>query len=316
MRGWIATGAAAGVLAAAAWATAGPQDGEPPAVIGRWDLTVGEPGRSHPSWLEIERSGHRTLVGRFVGGGGSARPIGKIVHENGRIQFSIPPQWEDTREDLQFEARLEGGRLEGTVTESGRVTRWVGVRQPPLPSGREEPAWGSPIALFNGRDLSGWRLRHAGGKNGWSVQDGALANRPPRTDLVSEQAFRDFRLRAVLRLPRGSNSGIYLRGRYELQLENTPGGDPLHSRLGCVYGFLAPSFDAARPPEEWQELEATLVGRRLTLRVNGERVIDRQEIPGITGGALDSSEGEPGPIMLQGDHGPVQFREIVVRPAR
>jgi Domain of Unknown Function (DUF1080) len=123
-------------------------------------------------------------------------------------------------------------------------------------------------------------------------------------------------LHAEFRYPRGSNSGIYLRGRYEVQIEDNFGQEPDSHGPGAVYGFLTPSVNAARRAGEWQTLEITLVGRIVTVALNGERIIDRQAIPGITGGALDSNEGGPGPILIQGDHGPIDFRKLMVKPAK
>ncbi|HEX5269686.1 MAG TPA: DUF1080 domain-containing protein, partial [Gemmataceae bacterium] len=144
---------------------------------------------------------------------------------------------------------------------------------------------------------------------------GLLTNATPGNDLVSERKFTDFQLSAEFRYPKGSNSGVYLRGRYEVQIEDDYGEEPDSHKIGGVYGFLTPSVNAAKKPGEWQALEVTLVGRQVTVLLNGERVIDRQAIPGITGGALDSDEGRPGPIMLQGDHGRIEFRKVTVTPA-
>jgi hypothetical protein len=146
------------------------------------------------------------------------------------------------------------------------------------------------------------------------VRDGVLMNTEPGNDLVTEQQFTDFKLRAEFRYPRGSNSGIYLRGRYEVQIEDGHGEEPDSQRIGGVYGFLTPCVNAARKADEWQTLEVTLVGRTVTVVLNGERIIDRQAIPGTTGGALDSNESEPGPILLQGDHGGVEFRKMTLTP--
>jgi Domain of Unknown Function (DUF1080) len=110
------------------------------------------------------------------------------------------------------------------------------------------------------------------------------------------------------------NSGVYLRGRYEVQIEDNFGEEPDSHNIGGIYGFLMPIKNAAKESGEWQTLEVTLVGRAVTVVLNGEQVIDRQAIPGITGGALDSHEGEPGPIMLQGDHGVVEFRRVTLIP--
>jgi len=192
----------------------------------------------------------------------------------------------------------------------GRLRRcW---RAPPLlhagPAG-----WGAPRALFDGLGLTGFRPRSAEHAGCWQVRAGILAPTPPCVDLVTEDAFEDFTLHVEFRYPAGSNSGVYLRGRYEVQIQDDAGKalDPL--RLGGVYGFLTPSVDAGRAAGEWQTLDVILVGRRITVVLNGTTIIDGQEIPGITGGALDSDESAPGPIMLQGDHGPIEFRSLALR---
>ncbi|HAV62346.1 MAG TPA: DUF1080 domain-containing protein, partial [Verrucomicrobiales bacterium] len=155
----------------------------------------------------------------------------------------------------------------------------------------------------------------AGKPNGWEVKDGLLVNARPGNDLVTERKFNDFKLRAEFRYPKGSNSGLYLRGRYEVQIEDNFGQEINSHRIGGVYGFLTPRVNAAKPAGEWQTMEITLVGRVVTVVLNGEPIIERQAIPGITGGALDSDEGAPGPLLIQGDHGPVEFRELTLTPA-
>jgi Domain of Unknown Function (DUF1080) len=283
-------------------------------VVGRWDLTVHGPSGDYPSWLEVRLSGYRTLVGSFVGRTGSARPISLVEFQKGRIHFSMPPQFEK-RTDLQhFDGQLEGDVLRGeTTNEEGRRIAWEAHHAPSLkrPS---PPQWGDSVELFNGRDLTGWKPRNTGSKNGWLVRDGVLINAEPGNDLVSQEKFTDFKLRAEFRYPPGSNSGIYLRGRYEVQIEDNYGKEPDSHEIGGIYGFLMPIKNAAKKSGEWQTVEITLVGRAVTIVLNGEQVIDRQAIPGITGGALDSDEGKPGPIMLQGDHGVVEFRKVTLIP--
>jgi hypothetical protein len=287
----------------------------PPAVIGRWDLTVHTPQGNYPSWVEIRRSGYTTLVGRFVGRFGSARPVGKVEYTDGRLHWTVPPQWEKRKDDLTFDGRLDGDALTGETTDDdGRRVTWTGRRAPELMRDRP-PTWGEPVELFNGKDLSGWKARPPADKHGWVVRDGLLVNATPGTDLVSERRFTDFKLHAEFRYPKDSNSGIYLRGRYEVQIEDNYGIEPPDSHLiGGVYGFLTPSTNPSKRAGEWQSVDVELVGRVVTVVLNGERVIDRQAIPGITGGALDSDEGSPGPIMVQGDHGPIEFRRVVVVP--
>jgi hypothetical protein len=285
-----------------------------PVVVGRWDIDVRGPDGEYPSWLEVRRSGHRTLVGSFVGRFGSARPLSRVEYDKGRVRFTVPPQWEQGPNDLTFEGTLDGDAIKGQTTDDqGHRLTWTARRAPAL-TRDHAPRWGEPVELFNGRDLAGWKPRAPGVKNGWVVRDGVLANEKPGNDLLTERTFTDFRLRAEFRYPRGSNSGIYLRGRYEVQIEDNYGQETDSHKIGGVYGFLTPCLNAAKKAGEWQTLEVTLVGRAVTVVLNGERVIDRQTIPGITGGALDSNEGEPGPILLQGDHGPVEFRTLTLTP--
>ncbi|MFO0901213.1 MAG: DUF1080 domain-containing protein [Pirellulales bacterium] len=287
-----------------------------PALQGRWDLVVKGPAGEYPSWLEIDKSGTSTLVGSYVGQFGSARPISEVQVEGDGRSFVIvvPPQWEKRETDVTIRGRLDGETLSGEVTgDNGERLAWTARRAPALD--RKPPvAWGAPIELFNGRDLGGWKARTPGKPNGWKVVDGVLVNAEPGNDLVSERKFEDFKLVAEFRYPPGSNSGIYLRGRYEVQIEDNAGREADSHLFGGVYGFLTPRINAARPAGEWQTAEITLVGRRISVSLNGEQVIDRQIIPGPTGGALDSDEGTPGPIMLQGDHGVVEFRKLVVMP--
>ncbi len=315
----LARTAAALLLVLAALASPGSRAAQwrpVPPVVGRWDLTINAPGAALPSWLEVTQSGRATLVGRFVGVSGSVRPVSRVFANGESVRFSLPPQWERGGRDLQFEATLRNGRLRGWMTGAdGRRLSWTAVRAPALRRTRE-PVWGEPLALFNGRDLAGWRPRDPKPSHGWAAQNGMLRNRRPGNDLLTTQELMDFRLLAEFRYPPRSKSGIYLRGRYEVQIEDNFGQHPEEHQIGSIYGFLLPRVNVARRAGEWQAFEITLVGRRVTVVLNGETILDRQEIPGITGGALDSAEGEPGPILIQGDHGPIDFRRLVLTPAR
>ena len=284
------------------------------ALLGRWDLVVQRAGRTAPSWLEVERSGTATLVGQFVGSGGSARPIAKIEFSDGTFRFAVAPQWERNPNDLTFEGRLEGDRITGSMTMGdGQTLQWSGTRAPALRrAGR--PEWGDKIELFNGRSLDGWHP--VGGESHWSAASGILQNARGGANLATDQTFEDFKLHLEFRVRKGANSGVYLRGRYELQIDDSAGLDPSSHHLGGVYGFIAPSENAARPSGEWQSIDVSLVGRMLNYELNGTTVICNREIPGITGGALDSAEADPGPLLLQGDHGPIEFRNIAIIPAK
>lgn len=287
---------------------------EPKDLIGRWDITIDRDGKPAPSWLAVELSGNRTLVGYFVGISGSARPVSKVSFDNGKFGFSIPPQWERGNQDLVLEGEVTATGIQGTiVTPEGKKYNWTGVRAPLLKR-TAAPAWGKAINLFNGKDLGGWK---ALGQNQWEVRNGILTSPRSGANLISEQTFTDFKLHVEFRYQKGSNSGVYLRGRHEVQIEDNPATEHPDSHLfSGVYGFLVPSELAALGPDQWQTYDITLVGRMVTIVANGKTVINNQEIPGITGGALDSNEGEPGPIYIQGDHGPIEFRKIVITAAK
>jgi hypothetical protein len=287
---------------------------EPLTVEGRWDLTIHNVGgKDVPSWLEVMHSGRGTLIGRFVYAFGSARPVAHIKPANGKYSFSIPIQWEPGTSDMEFEFTMAGDSLTGSMLYTdGKKYNWSGVRAPSLRR-TAEPAWGSAITLFNGANIDGW---HAMGANQWLAEAGVLRSPKSGSNLVSDRSFTDFKLHIEFRYPKGSNSGVYLRGRYEVQIEDSKGLDPLVDRFSAIYGFLPPNEMAAKDAGEWQSYDITLVGRTVTVIANGKTVICNTEIPGITGGALNSKESEPGPLLIQGDHGPVEFRNIIITPAK
>ena len=282
-------------------------------IEGRWDLTVNMDGRMAPSWLEVRHTGVNGYFGRFVADGGSARPISKVEFKDGKLSFHIPAQWERTDKELVVEGTLADGKLSGTmVTTYGKTYTWVGEPAPKL--WREKaPKWGAPITLFNGKDLTGWEA--LGKTNQWVVENGVLKSPQSGANIRTTKTFNDFKLHIEFKYPKGSNSGVYLRGRYEIQIEDNKGKEPMSLYLGGIYGFIDPWLNMAKEAGEWQSYDVELVGRMVTVKANGTTIIYKQEIPGVTGGALDSKEGAPGPIMMQGDHGPIEFRNIVLTPA-
>lgn len=285
----------------------------PPPLEGRWDLTIDWAGKSQPAWLEVRHSGVNKLVGRVMISSGSARPISKINFENGKFSFSIPPQWDNSNTNVEFEGALIGEQIKGTFKNfDGKQYTWSGVKAPSLKR-TKAPEWTAPIVLFNGKDMKGW---HTDGANQWIVESGVLKSPKSGSNLFSDQSFTDFKLHIEFRYPKGSNSGIYLRGRYEVQVADSKGMEPWDDQLGGVYGLLPPNEMVAKDAGEWQTYDITLVGRTVTIIANGVAVITSQVIPGITGGAIDSKEGEPGPFMIQGDHGPIEYRNILVTPAK
>jgi hypothetical protein len=288
----------------------------PPPIIGRWDITVQRPdGSERSAWLEVRHSGVNTLVGQFVGLSGSARPIAQVEFKDNEMRFAIPPQWERIDGNVIVTGTLEGDKLSGTMAIGGNAPlRWTGVRAPSLQR-TSPPRWEKPVPLFNGRDLSGWHV--AGGANEWeATSDGVLRNRKSGGNLVTDATFDDFKLHLEFRYPAGGNSGVYLRGRYEVQIADVAGVEPEIDSLGAVYGYLAPSVMAAKKPGDWQTFDVTLIGRHVTVALNGTTIIADREIPGITGAALDSHEGLPGPLLLQGDHGPIDYRNLTLARGR
>ncbi|QXV64193.1 DUF1080 domain-containing protein [Mucilaginibacter sp. 21P] len=287
-----------------------------PDVIGRWDITMEKDGKSQPSWLEVQKSGTHTLIGRFTYAFGSARPISEVKLANGKYSFSIPPQWEPGDRNMDFEFEAAGNSIKGTmIYTDGKSYSFTGVRAPAmLPT--KAPVWGKPIKVFNGKNTKGW---HTDGRpNQWIVENGILRSKKSGANLITDQKFKDFKLHIEFRYEKGSNSGVYLRGRYETQVIDTKTGEPepLMNQFSSIYGFMQPNRMMAKNAGEWQSYDITLVGRVVTIVANGQEVICRQVIPGITGGALDSNEGDPGPLLLQGDHGPIDYRNIVITPAK
>jgi hypothetical protein len=287
------------------------------AVLGRWDLTVqAADGTSYPSWLEIRLRKETELMASFVGRFGSMRYASKAEFSNSQLTIAIPAQYEAAPKELVFTGKLSGDTLSGTVIdETGKTIQWTAKRAPALTPAKTV-AWGKPIQLFNGKDLNGWKLRTNQHGNCWSVADGVMTNKTPCADIISEQKFTDFKAHIEFQTVPNGNSGVYLRGRYEVQISDGYQQVLDSLRMGAVYGWLKPLVDAAKKPGEWQALDITLVGRKVTVIFNGQTIIDNETIPGITGGALDSDEAAPGPIMLQGDHTKILYRKVEITPAK
>jgi hypothetical protein len=284
------------------------------AYLGQWDLTLKAPDREYASWLNLSLDGGQ-LKAQMVGRWGNARPLAKVELSQGRLTFVSPKEEEGRPDDMIFKGVLVGKTLTGTTTgPDGTKWQWTGQRAPALKR-ESAPKWGKPKQLFNGRDLAGWRMAGPG-TTVWKVEAGNLITPGNGPDLINDSKFEDFRLHVEFNCDANSNSGVYLRGRYEVQIETDSIDEPPSHHMGGVYGFLAASPELPRKPGDWQSFDITLLGRWITVVQNGQPIIDNKEIPGITGGALDSHEELPGPIYLQGsEKGRVAFRNIVITPA-
>lgn len=285
------------------------------AYLGRWDLTLVSAGHAYPSWLELREEGAQ-LKAEMVGRWGNARPLPSAEFTDGHLKFVSPKEEEGSKTDLVFEGTRKGKLLSGTLNgPDGKTWEWTGQRAPTLKR-TGTPKWGAPIALFNGKDLGGWHESAPAASPVWKVENGAMVTPGNGPELVNDSKFEDFKLHVEFNCGPESNSGVYLRGRYEVQVETDSIADPPNRRIGSIYGFIAPEPELPRTPDVWQTYDITLIGRRVTVVHDGQTVIDNKEIPGITGGALDSHEGLPGPIYLQGsEKGHVLYRSVVITPA-
>jgi uncharacterized protein len=172
--------------------------------------------------------------------------------------------------------------------------------------------------LFNGKDLTGWKLRDPNGRQSWTVQEGVLVNtvgpNEHGTDLVTEEKFWNFTVQCEYKISPRSNSGLYLRGRHEIQiLDDYARGIPSPGGNGAIYNQTPVAKFASKPAGEWQSLEATIVGNKISVTLNGVKVHDNVECNRATGSEIDNKVKEPGPIFLQGDHGSVAFRNIRIK---
>jgi hypothetical protein len=302
--------------------------------LGRWALTI--PGGG-AGWLGVTNDGAQ-LKGSILWGGGSVVPVTSTkvegdtlivtrVNESRQKDAEGKTVVKKTTETIT--AKLDGDNMKlatSTVGDDGQVrgrADFIGKRIPPLPPAPElaKVKFGEPITLFNGKDLSGWKTM---GKDpsAWKIVDGILRNETVQepgkhksyANLRTEREFEDFNLQLEFRVPADGNSGVYLRGIYEVQVANSYGKRNDPHNCGALYSRIMPSENVSKPPGEWQTFDITLVDRHLTVIHNGKKTIDNQPVLGCTGGALWSDEFRPGPIYLQGDHTSVDYRNIVLRP--
>ena len=278
-------------------------DGFDSGMLGRWDGTVqGED--SYALWFELVEDGG-VLAGRLQPRGGHALPFDAVEASGNSLTLEVA--------NTIYEGTFDANGWNGTGTRDETSFSWTAVRAPELPA-PENPTWGDPVELFNGTDLTGWAPQFGDRPSEWRAEDGVLVNEESGDALVTTDKFENFKLHIEVNVPPGSNSGIYLRGRYEVQVQDDHGNPPHSQNMGGVYGQVTPTSNPALPAGEWQVFDITLLGRWVTVELNGETIIDHQEIPGTTGEALDANEGEPGPILLQGNHGRVLYRNIVLTP--
>ena len=293
--------------------------------IGRFALNL--PGGG-AGWLGVEEKGGQ-LSSSVLWGGGSVVPTAGTKVEGDKLMVTRKQKNKEGKVTTEtITATLNGDEMKLSSIkhnpegkQMGQPVEFAGKRIAALPPKPDlsKVKFGEPIQLLNGKDLTGWRLLKEA-DNGWSVVDGVLQNRVVKAkdkhfgNLRTDAEFEDFNLKLEVRTQEGSNSGIYLRGIYEVQIMESF-GQPLDSHhMGALYSRITPSVAAEKPIGEWQTLDITLVDRHLTVILNGKTIIDNQPVLGCTGGAMTSDEFHPGPIYLQGDHTNIDYRNMVLRP--
>jgi hypothetical protein len=317
-----------------------PQGAEATRFLGQWtiDISGGSVG-----WIEVRRE-NNYLNADILWGGGSVLPVSNIFtatgpkliiqrsnnvvrkrdEQNNPVLTMVVTDWLEITKDGDDAIRgiLLRPRRNGIGVDT---TNFTGKRLPPVPQAPDPGAvrYGKPVALFNGKDLTGWRLINPKQANGWKVADGVLVNDPVQPaegphvsfgNLRTVNTFEDFNLKLEVNVPAGSNSGVYLRGMYEIQVSDSY-GRPLDSHnMGALYSRIKPSVNAEKEAGTWQSLDITLCNRHLTVILNNVKIIDNQPVYGPTGGAMQSDVFSAGPIYLQGDHGKVSYRNIVLTP--
>jgi len=310
---------------------------DPQPYLGRWALSL----PNGAGWLEV-RQEQGYLDASILWLGGSVLPVDNVYVDGQQLVVTrnrpVVRQKEETGKPgrtqtitTRIEMQVQGDQLTGKALEPKRggdgvtVTEFTGKRIPALPAAPDlsKLKLSNPVTLFNGKDLTGWKLTNPQQVNGWTAKDGVLVNNPVQKEgqphvsygnLRTEATYEDFNLKLEVSVPKGSNSGVYLRGIYEIQVADTY-GRPLDSHnMAAVYSRITPTMAAEKPAGEWQSLDVTLADRHITVILNGQKIIDNQPVLGVTGGALTADEFSPGPIYLQGDHGTVSYRNIVLRP--
>jgi hypothetical protein len=309
--------------------------------LGMWALTL-DYEDSNAGWLEISR-GDAFLDASLLWRSGSVYPIDfafvmdnqlylthgrdlvKERDEDGNPARTIHPiYWlqvnkagPDAIEGMYITPKTDGEGLD-------RVS-FKGKRIPPIGDAPKlkKIKYGEAIQLFNGKDLEGWKLINTNAANGWKVEEGILINDPIQKpgeahisygNIRTTDTYEDFNLKVEVNVPAGSNSGVYLRGNYEIQVSDAYGKELNPHNMGALYSRITPLVAAEKPAGEWQEMDITLYKRHLTVILNGKLIIDNQPVKGVTGGALNSDDFSPGPIYLQGDHGKVSYRKLELTP--
>jgi hypothetical protein len=284
--------------------------GAPNPFLGRWDFNIPTAnGGNSAAWLAVYNN-HGPNEVWFQPTGGNVFLVHDFKIDGSHISVTVAAA-NATHPATTWELDASDGKLTGSQVRGDQKIPLTGTAAPAL----DRPApksWSKPEPLFNGKDLTGWEPFGDVAHNNWSVKEGGiLFNSAHGANLRTTRKFDDFKVHFEVNCPDQGNSGFYLRGRYEMQVDYE--SDPPERSMGSIYGRIAPVPTPARTPGQWETFDITLVGRTVSEWRNGVQEINQREIEGITGGAIDANEGEPGPFYIQGDHtGGLQFRNITV----
>lgn len=212
-----------------------------------------------------------------------------------------------------------------------------------------------PVKPFNGKDLSGWETKAGKGASKWTTGEASVdssndkllvaggggigganafalvnlaAKHGDSVDVYTKQKFGNCRIELEVMVPKGSNSGIYVMGEYEVQVYDSFGKAKMESSdMGAIYGAAVPSVNASKAPGQWQKYviewqapKFDAAGKKianakfLKVELNGQVLHKDLEMPGATPAGVTGKEAAEGPLMFQGDHGPVAYRNIVITP--
>jgi hypothetical protein len=302
--------------------------------FGRWALEFEE----GIGWLEV-RQEKGFLDADLLWRWGSVFPAANVYVVDGKLvvsyisETSFEVENSDPRNHtITSTLVLEGNgkRLVGKMTIPNKdgmgaeVFYVTATKNPPLPPAPDltNLKFGKTIDLLK-NGLEDWRLIEAKAVSGWKVEKGILMNSPVQKDgephisygnLRTNAVFEDFNLKLKVNVPEGSNSGVYLRGIYEVQVMDSYGKNLDSHNMGALYSRITPNESAERKAGRWQEMDITLCDRHLTVILNGKKIVDNQPVEGVTGGAISADESKPGPIFLQGDHGAVSYKDMELTP--
>jgi hypothetical protein len=287
------------------------QAAQPNPFLGRWNLTGTGENSANVYWLEITEDGGQ-LTGMFLNRGGSPTKLASVRIENGELIFQGAPRRGGPGPEGR--ARAQGDRLAGTIKSATATVEFAGARPPKWPpaDANAPHRFGTPVELFDGKSMDAWDLVRK--EFPWTIVDGLATNTLPGSNLVSKQKFQDYKIHAEYKLDNGSHSGIYWRGRYEMQVLGDMGRPVDQISHMSVYGRIAPLVNASKPDNEWNTMDGIIVGNRISVTLNGQKVHDNTTLDAITGNALDANELEPGPIMLVGNDGKLWYRRVTITP--